>query len=68
MNGPAKNTIPLWKDQKHDHFWISGEVLYETYHTLRGLRYREKKELPGMPDSDNCTPAMLIYIEKQYYE
>lgn len=56
----------LWKDSRHDHFWIEDEQLFESYSTIRGLRYRHRMEVKGMPDSDKCTDAMIKYIEKQY--
>lgn len=42
------------KSHNHSHFWVEDERLYESYETIRGLRYRLKKEVPGKPDSDNC--------------
>jgi hypothetical protein len=56
----------LSKDRNHDHYWIDDDVLYESYRTLRGLRYRPVLEVFGMPNCEKCTDAMIIYIEKQY--
>lgn len=56
----------LLKDENHDHYWIEEEVLYESYKTIRGLRFRRLLSVPGMPDSELCTEEMLVYIEKEY--
>jgi len=58
--------MKLTRDRKHDHFWIEDEILYESYNTLRGLRFRERFEVTGMPDTDNCPDDMLKYIEAEY--
>jgi hypothetical protein len=50
----------------HSHFWIREGVLYESYHTLRGMRYMEVMEVHGMPDEDKCSDACLNYIRKEY--
>lgn len=56
----------ITKKHNHDHFWIEDEVLYESYRTIRGLRYLPILEVKGMPDNENCNEACIIYIEKQY--
>lgn len=56
--------MEITKDRKHDHFWIEDGVLYESYQTIRGLRFREKLEVPNMPDCDRCTDEMIKEIEK----
>lgn len=33
------NPIKLTKSDNHNHFWIEDEVVYESYNTLRGVRY-----------------------------
>ena len=38
----------LTKDKNHDHYWIEDDVLYESYRTIRGLRYRPVLEVFGM--------------------
>ena len=45
----------ITKDRKHDHFWIENGVLYETYRTIRGLRYREKFEVPNFKDTTDIS-------------
>lgn len=42
------------KDPRHKFFWVEDERLFETYETIRGLRYRFKKDVPGKPDCDNA--------------
>jgi len=58
----------LCKDHNHDHYWIEDEELYESYNTIRGLRYRHIMTVRGMPDCDDCTGAMITYIEKEYLQ
>ena len=62
MNEPKT----LTKDRRHDHYWIENEVLFESYHTIRGLRYRGVMEVAGLKDTERCSEAMIIYIEKEY--
>lgn len=33
------NPSKLIKRHNHNHFWIENETVYESYNTLRGLRY-----------------------------
>lgn len=54
------------KNKRTHHFWIDTETLYETYTTIRGLRYAKIMDVPGMPDNDNCDEACIRYINKQY--
>jgi len=56
----------LWKDKRHHHFWIEDGELYESYRTIRGLRFRHRLTVHGMKDCDNCPEEMIIYIEKEY--
>lgn len=58
----------LWRDEKHDHFWIEDGELYESYRTIRGLRYRHRLSVPGMPDMDKVTESVLSVIEERYYK
>lgn len=59
------NLIP--KKHNHDHYWIEKGVLYESYRTLRGLRYLPIKDVPGMPNIDECSKKILNFIAKEYY-
>ncbi len=60
------NTSVLWRHERHSHFWIEDGSLFESYHTIRGLRYRYMFEVEGLPDTDECPPDMLKYIEAEY--
>jgi hypothetical protein len=56
------------KHSKHSHFWIEDGELYESYNTIRGLRYMHKCSVDGLPDTDNCSLEMLYFICKEYFE
>lgn len=55
----------LWKDKNHSHFWIENGVLYESYNTIRGLRYRTRL-IVKMPDCEFVTKEMIKTIEEKY--
>lgn len=54
------------KDRRHDHYWISEQQLYESYSTIRGLRYRHIMEVPGMSDTDKCSQDLINIIENKF--
>ena len=54
--------IKLWKDERHHHFWIEGGMLYETYSTIRGLRFRERLFVE-LPDTNKCSDEQIKEIE-----
>jgi hypothetical protein len=56
----------LWRDEKHDHFWIDNGELFESYRTLRGLRWRHRLSVPGMPDMDRLTDGVIQVVEDRY--
>lgn len=56
----------LWRDRNHSHFWIEDGELYESYRTIRGLRYMHRLSVPNLPDTENCPDDMLKYIEAEY--
>jgi hypothetical protein len=56
----------LWRDDNHDHFWIDGEVLYESYNTIRGIRSRFRLEVPGMENNNHCSEQTLAEICEKY--
>ncbi len=56
----------LTKSHNHDHFWIEDGELFESYSTLRGLRYRHLLSVHGMPDEETCSESCLKFIEKEY--
>jgi len=35
----------ITKSHNHNHFWIEDYTLYESYNTLRGVRYRPVAEV-----------------------
>ena len=51
------------KSPNHDHFWTEDNVVYESYNTIRGLRYTKIIELDfNYPNHDNLTDNMLEFI------
>lgn len=56
----------LTKDDRHDHYWTEDGILYESYQTIRGLRYRYVMEVSGMPDMNFVDDKCLLYIAKEY--
>ena len=66
----ASNNLParseLWRDNNHSHFWIKDGELFESYNTLRGMRFRHRLSVNGLPDTDKCQEDMIGYIEAEY--
>ena len=56
------------KDLKHSHFWVEDGELYESYNTIRGVRYRHRFSVAGLVDTDQCSEAMMLYISKEYLD
>lgn len=56
----------IHRDRRHHHYWIEDGVIFETYETIRGLRYRELFYVPNMPDNDKCDDACIDYVEKEF--
>ena len=54
------------KRSNHDHFWIEDGFLYESYTTIRGLRYAQIMAVGNMPDVDKCSEICMTYIAKEY--
>lgn len=51
------------KSHNHDHFWIENGIVYESYNTLRGLRYRELMNLDfEYPDSDKLSDSQVEFL------
>lgn len=67
MNKPKTENNVVMRDEKHSHFWIEGGELYESYKTIRGLRYRHRFAVNGLPDTDKCSESMITYIGKEYF-
>lgn len=53
------------KHPRHDHFWIEDGELYESYETIRGLRYMHKFHV-NLPDCDKCSNEMMKFIAAEY--
>jgi hypothetical protein len=58
-------TTKLNKCRNHDHFWIQDHVLYESYNTLRGMRYRAIMAVAS-EDNDRLSDEDIKYIEDNY--
>lgn len=56
----------LTKSHNHAHFWIQNEQLFESYWTIRGLRWRFIIDVPAMVDEEECSEYCLEFIEKEY--
>lgn len=50
------------KDEKHSHFWIVENCLYESYYTIRGMRYRFITEVE-YPDCSILTDKQITEIK-----
>jgi hypothetical protein len=63
----VRKSIP--RGANHDHFWIEDNILYETYRTIRGLRYCFKMALDQgqYADNDNVTGYLEECIAKEYF-
>ena len=64
---PAKGKLSFWnfdipKDGRHHHYWIEDGILYETYSTIRGNRYRELYKV-NYPDRETVSDEELSKIE-----
>ena len=56
----------LTKSHNHTQFWIHNEQLFESYWTIRGLRWRFIIDVPAMVDEETCSEYSLEFIEKEY--
>ncbi|MCP1996636.1 hypothetical protein L1275_002431 [Flavobacterium sp. HSC-61S13] len=54
----------MTKSHNHDHFWIEDEILYESYRTIRGLRYRQIMEVLGLKNCERCSEEILQQLSK----
>ena len=64
---PCKGKLSFWnfdipKDRRHHHYWIEDGILYETYSTIRGNRYRELYKV-NYPDRETVSDEELSRIE-----
>mgnify|MGYP001578012456 CR=1 FL=1 len=62
----TKEKPSIFKDDMHDHYWIEDEILFESYWTIRGLRFRSLLEVKGMKDNENCSEETIQEIAKKY--
>lgn len=46
------------KHRRHHHFWIDDGRLYESYTTIRGLRFRELIDV-NLPDQNKALDSYL---------
>lgn len=62
MGGTRNTQIKLMtKHPNHDHYWIADCVLYETYRTCRGPRWREVAKVI-YPDRDRLSEEEIKTI------
>lgn len=57
----------LPRHPRHDHYWIEEEELYESYKTIRGLRWRYITYVKGEPDNDKLNDADVVRVETTLY-
>lgn len=51
------------KSHNHDYFWTENNVIYESYNTIRGLRYRELIQLDFYyPDHDKLSESQVEFL------
>ena len=50
--------MQLTKSHNHSHFWIEDCILYESYNTIRGKRYRHICNVL-YPDSERLTEEQI---------
>lgn len=57
----------LFRDHlNHHHYWIEEGELYESYNTIRGLRYRHLESVLGMADNNRLTKEDVEHVEQTY--
>ena len=57
----------LTKSPNHDHFWTENKIVYESYITIRGLRFRQIAVLDFFyPDHEILTEPMINYLNKRF--
>lgn len=54
----------MQKIHNHDRFWIEDEILYESYRTIRGLRYRQIMAAPGFKNCERCSEEIFQQLYK----
>lgn len=66
LNNEIVEKKKLNKRHNHSHFWIGNGLLFESYNTIRGIRYNIVTSVNGMRDTDRCTPELIEHIEEKY--
>lgn len=51
----------ITKRKNHDHYWVDNKVLYESYRTIRGLRFQMVCQV-DMEDNDRLTDEEIKSI------
>jgi len=53
----------ITKSNNHDHFWTENNIVYESYKTIRGLRFMEVAKLNfNYPDHEKLTDSMVLFL------
>ena len=51
------------KSNNHDHFWTDKNIVYESYKTIRGLRFRRITILDfNYPNHEKLTDSMVLFL------
>lgn len=57
----------LIKSHNHSHFWTENKIVYESYNTIRGLRFMQIAELWFFyPDHNILTQPMIDYLNRRF--
>jgi len=67
--GQIMTTLPcnhIIKSPTHANFWVENEVLYESYRTIRGMKYRYVMEVKGIANNYFCDDEFIRNIKKKY--
>lgn len=59
-------TCSIPKRHNHDHFWIEEGILYESYNTIRGMRFMSVMEVGDIADTERVDDYTLEVIAKEY--
>ena len=53
----------ITKSHNHHHFWTEDNIVYESYSTLRGLRFRQILKLSfNYPNHEKLTDTMVTFL------
>lgn len=59
--------MKLHKDKNHSHYWTESCVVYESYSTIRGIRYRALG-IVLFPDVERLSEEQIKSVEEQLNE